>query len=114
VEFQSLNPIDWWRELPKYRFILSPIGAAVQTAKCVEALLVLTVPIVQPMGFPVYQELLGLGFPLVLVRNWAEVTLNATSEWWDRLSPRLESFRRNCLTVDGYWRWYTGQVRRCQ
>lgn len=114
VEVRRLRSMEWWRELPKYKFILSPIGAAVQTAKNIEALLVLTIPVVHPMGFPAYRELVGLGFPLVLIQSWSEVTPNSTEKWWRRMSPRLESFRRNCLTVDAYWRMYIGDIRRCE
>eukprot|EP00415_Alexandrium_ostenfeldii_P001594 UN1594 len=114
VELRRLTSFEWWAELPKYRFLLCPIGAAVQTAKVVEALLVLTVPIVEPMGYPVYDEIIKLGFPLVLVKNWTAVTRASTEVWWRELAPRLESFRRNCITVEAYWRMYTGDLRRCE
>jgi len=113
AELRQLGPLEWWRELARYRFLLAPIGSGIQTAKPVEALMVLTVPIVQRMAFAAYDELLRMGFPMVVVEGWTEVTPNRTAEWWRRLSPRLESFRRNCLTVDGYWRMYTGSVRYC-
>jgi len=113
VELRMLGAAEWWAALPLYRFLLAPVGAGVQTAKVVEALLTLTVPVVQRMGFAAYDELLALGFPIVLVRGWVEVTAENTSQWWGRLSPRLESFRRNCLTVDGFWRIYVGLLSIC-
>jgi len=111
VEARRLGPLEWWGELSRYRFLLAPMGSGIQSAKPVEALMVLTVPIVQRIGFSAYDELAALGFPVVVVEGWVEVTRNSTAEWWRRLSPRLESFRRNCLSVEGYWRLYTGAER---
>jgi len=113
AEFRQLNVSDYWYELPKYKFLLSPMGSNIQTAKTVEALLVLTVPIVQHMGFTLHAELVELGFPIVVVERWYEITPANISKWWEALSPRLESFRRNCLTIDGFWSIYTGRVRSC-
>lgn len=111
---QSLKPSDYWGELLKYKFLLAPMGSNIQTAKTIEALLALAVPIIQPMGFKLFSELLAMGFPLVLVDSWNEVTVENTTAWWKALSPRLESFRRNCLTVDGWWSMYIGRVSTCQ
>lgn len=113
VEVQRFNSARWWAELPKYRFLLSPLGSGIQTAKVVEALLVLTVPIVQHMNFTTFYELAGLGFPIVVVTGWVEVTRQNTERWWRALAPRLESFRRNCLSNEGYWRMYTSPTGRC-
>jgi len=113
VEYRSLGLQEWWRELPKYKFLLSPLGSGIQAAKNIEALLVLTVPVIQRMGFGTFDELVRLGFPMVVVRGWVEVTPENTSRWWAQLSPRLERFRSNCLSVEGYWRMYTGQVTFC-
>mmetsp|Transcript_38376 Transcript_38376/g.119797 ORF Transcript_38376/g.119797 Transcript_38376/m.119797 type:complete len:146 (-) Transcript_38376:40-477(-) len=115
VERQSFSGLRWWSELANYRFLTSPPGSGIQTAKNIEALLVLTVPIVRrPEGLVTYDDLLDLGFPLVLVSRWKEVTRNSTAAWWAALSPRLESFRRNCLTTEGFWRIYVGDVSRCE
>merc|ERR1712203_909430 len=45
LDYRVIPMLDWWTELPKYRFLLSPMGSAIQTAKTIEALLVGTVPI---------------------------------------------------------------------
>lgn len=115
VERGMLGPSNWWTEMARSRFLASPSGSGIQTAKNIEALLVLTVPIVKrPEGFTAFEELVDLGFPIVLVDWWHEVTINRTAAWWAALSPRLQSFRRNCLTADGFWRIYTGEVSRCE
>uniref|UniRef100_A0A7S1S065 Exostosin GT47 domain-containing protein n=1 Tax=Alexandrium catenella TaxID=2925 RepID=A0A7S1S065_ALECA len=113
--YRRFGPAEWWNQLARYRFLLSPTGSGIQTAKNIEALLVLTIPIVtRPDEFTTYDELVEMGFPIVLVRRWSDVTLNRTAAWWAELSPRLHSFRRNCLTAEGFWRMYMGDVSRCE
>mmetsp|Transcript_107241 Transcript_107241/g.285341 ORF Transcript_107241/g.285341 Transcript_107241/m.285341 type:complete len:162 (-) Transcript_107241:26-511(-) len=114
VEFRSLPVIQWWREMPSYRFLLNPMGSAVQTAKTYEALLVLTIPIIVHKGYSAFFELAQMGFPLVLINSWMDVNPENLEIWWQKVSPRLESFRRNCMSLDGYWRMLTGQVGVCQ
>jgi len=113
VDFLSLNVQAWWQELPKYRFLVNPMGSALQTAKTYEALLCLTVPIIVPVGYAIFDELIDLGFPLILIEAWENITLSNLKRWWAKMSPRLESFRSNCLTVDGYWGMYTGSIPYC-
>mmetsp|Transcript_23241 Transcript_23241/g.72377 ORF Transcript_23241/g.72377 Transcript_23241/m.72377 type:complete len:468 (-) Transcript_23241:60-1463(-) len=113
VEFRGIPIAEWWRELARYRFLVSPLGSAIQTSKAVEALVVLTVPIIERTIFRLYDELVELGFPMVVVGNWSEVTPEATARWWAQLAPKLERFRRNCLTVEGYWRMFTSRTGHC-
>mmetsp|Transcript_85442 Transcript_85442/g.226940 ORF Transcript_85442/g.226940 Transcript_85442/m.226940 type:complete len:441 (-) Transcript_85442:32-1354(-) len=113
AEMLTLKPWNYWEELVKFKFMLAPMGSNIQTAKNLEALLALAVPIVQHMGFSLFPELLELGFPIVLVDTWNEVTPANTTKWWKEMSPRLESFRRNCLTIEGYWSMYIGRVKTC-
>uniref|UniRef100_A0A6T1A6P1 Exostosin GT47 domain-containing protein n=1 Tax=Alexandrium monilatum TaxID=311494 RepID=A0A6T1A6P1_9DINO len=113
VEFRTVPAVVWLPELAQYRFLVSPIGSALQSSKTLEALAVLTVPIIARMGYAVHDELVAIGFPLVVIEGWSEITAASAETWWRELSPRLESFRRNCLTVDGYWRMFTGQVTYC-
>jgi len=89
------------------------MGSAIQTSKTIEALIVLTVPIIQRMGYSLHDELVTLGFPVVIIEGWPEITADAVERWWQALSPRLEGFRRNCLSVDGFWRIFTGQAGYC-
>jgi len=107
------HPRAWWAELSKFRFLLSPQGDEIQTPKVVEALLVLTIPITQRGPYRVANDLLRLGFPVVAVDEWDEVTRGSLARWWSELSPRLLSFRANCLTTDGFWRMITGAVEPC-
>eukprot|EP00747_Dinoflagellata_sp_TGD_P208330 gnl/TRDRNA2_/TRDRNA2_81831_c0_seq1.p1 gnl/TRDRNA2_/TRDRNA2_81831_c0~~gnl/TRDRNA2_/TRDRNA2_81831_c0_seq1.p1 ORF type:complete len:180 (+),score=18.87 gnl/TRDRNA2_/TRDRNA2_81831_c0_seq1:166-705(+) len=108
---REIGTHDWWRELAKWRFLLAPAGTGVLTPKMVEALLVLTVPIA--LRVPALVDHVGLGFPLVLVEAWSEITAERLDGWWTELSPRLDQFRRRCLTAEGYWRLITGEVASC-
>mmetsp|Transcript_122754 Transcript_122754/g.333388 ORF Transcript_122754/g.333388 Transcript_122754/m.333388 type:complete len:728 (+) Transcript_122754:3-2186(+) len=121
VEHASFEPREYWSELAKYRFTLSPRGGGIQSPKNDEALLVLTIPIStregSARGFktePAFDDLKKLGWPMVVLDQWSEITKPKLDEWWDELSPRLVSFRKNCLTTEGFWRIVTGQVAYCE
>ena len=76
----------------RYRFILNPIGACVQNVRLWEALLVGTIPIGDAAS---YADLAfqAEGLPIVVVRQWSDVTSEALERWWVELSPRLASLR---------------------
>uniref|UniRef100_A0A7S1LJ66 Uncharacterized protein n=1 Tax=Alexandrium catenella TaxID=2925 RepID=A0A7S1LJ66_ALECA len=103
----------WWSGLSRYRFLLSPMGDEIQAPKNVEALLVLTIPIIQRGPYSVAHDLQGLGFPVVVLDEWEEITPSNLSAWWRALSPRLPSFRANCLTTAAFWRMMTGETASC-
>eukprot|EP00928_Gymnodinium_smaydae_P091834 TRINITY_DN7558_c1_g1_i1.p1 TRINITY_DN7558_c1_g1~~TRINITY_DN7558_c1_g1_i1.p1 ORF type:complete len:213 (+),score=31.79 TRINITY_DN7558_c1_g1_i1:450-1088(+) len=138
VENKIIPHRGWWSELASYKFLLVPMGSRIQCFKMIEALMVLTIPIVQrgwyrwenytdgnsflffARGkrfsngrFGAHDDLRKMGFPVVVVDEWAEVTKKNMSRWWRELSPRLLSFRERCLTVDSYWRLATWQTQRC-
>jgi len=113
VEVRAVDHQNWWSTLAQYRFVLSPLGTAITSPKTLEALLVLTVPIVQRGPYTLHDELVHLGFPLVVVDRWADITSTSLEHWWRDLSPHMESFRRHCATTDGYWRLLTGQIQYC-
>merc|ERR1712242_302468 len=110
AEYRQIPILEWFSELSKYRFMINVFGSGIQTPKTVEALLVCTVPILPRMGFSLWDELAELGFPVVAVDDFREVTPQNVAGWWGALSPRLESFRDNCITNDGFWRMVTGEV----
>lgn len=108
VERRKIEDSEWFGELSRYRFMLSPLGTGVQSSKVIEALLVLTVPIVQRGPYPAYDDLVkDYGFPLVVVDQFADVRAEDLDRWWQELSPRLETFRCRCLSTEGYWRLVT-------
>lgn len=114
VQVRTVAGESWWSELSRYRFIISPLGAGVQSSKVIEALLVLTIPIVERQPYPAHDDMRRLGFPIVVVDSWSEVAKPGQLDaWWKELSPQLERFRELCLTADGYWRIATGEIRHC-
>jgi hypothetical protein len=75
------------------RFAVCPTGGGVQSPKVFEAILLLTIPIVQAPGAAAYVALRELGWPLAIVESWDEVTPERMDEWWIELSPFLENAR---------------------
>jgi len=114
VEVRSIPARSWWGELARYRFLVTPLGTSIYSPKTVEALMVLTVPIVRRGPFPVYDEMVRYGFPIVVVDEWSEITGDRLDQWWRELSRRVVTFRRHCLTTEAYWQLLTGTDRFCQ
>lgn len=93
-----VNPHEYFAEMARHRFLLAPSGAGVQTPKLLEALLVLTIPIVQRN--PAFVDLVeNYGWPLALVDKWDEITPDKLVEWHRNLSPRLDAFRSHLTAV---------------
>lgn len=114
VDLRQVDSSSWWSELPKYRFLLAPLGSGIQSPKPLEALLVLTVPIVKPYGIAYGDLVSRTGLPLVIVDTWDEVGQSGRLEaWWKTLAPRLEHFRRTCLTTEGFWHMATSEGMHC-
>lgn len=113
VELRSIGLRDWWAELATYRFLLSPPGTGIQRTSLIEALLVLTVPITLRGEFPVHDDLVSYGFPIVVLSAWEDITAERVPTWWSSLAPRLEGFRSRCLTTDAYWLFFTGRRSIC-
>merc|ERR1712183_175781 len=98
---RSLQPQEYWRELSRYRFLLTPEGHGVQMSKLAEALLVLTIPIVQRN--PAFEDLAQrFSWPLAFVDKWDEITPSRLQAWHNELAGRLESFRRHLLVTQWF------------
>mmetsp|Transcript_106782 Transcript_106782/g.278819 ORF Transcript_106782/g.278819 Transcript_106782/m.278819 type:complete len:432 (-) Transcript_106782:96-1391(-) len=104
----KVRPQLWWDKLAAYRFLLAPPSCEVQSPAIVEALLVLTVPIVRRGPYAAYTDLVQYGFPIVVVHELDDIKVDMLEEKWKKLSPRLLNFRSKCLTTDAYWRLITG------
>jgi hypothetical protein len=107
VERRTIERDQWWMELSKYKFIIVPLGTAIQCAKVVEALSMLTIPIIKRGPFRTHDDLQRMGFPIVLVDAWVDITPESMKEWWRYLSPMLLAFREHCLNTEGFWRLLT-------
>lgn len=106
VQRRLIPSQEWWPELASYKFCIAPLGGGIQTPKVVEALLVLTIPIVPSV--PAYVELRQKGWPLVLVDDYAHITRDNLTKWWRKLAPRLVAFRAQNLTSESYWQSFIG------
>jgi hypothetical protein len=104
----DVKPQQWWEKVAGYRFLLAPASCDVQSPAIVEALLVLTVPIVRRGPYAAYEDLVRYGFPIVVVHELREIQGDMLENKWQELSPRLEAFRSKCLTSEAYWRLITG------
>lgn len=96
INRSSVEMKDYWRTLARHRFLLAPSGKGVQSPKVVEALLVLTIPIVDRK--PAWEDMKNAGWPIAMVDRWDEITPQKLVEWHKELSPRLEAFRLNLTT----------------
>lgn len=94
---------DWYPTVATSQFLIQPLGNSMQTPKMVEALLVLTVPVVESV--PCHDDLLNEGWPIVVVHNWDEVTPAFLKRKWIELEPRLVDFRRDFLLGDGFYNY---------
>merc|ERR1719433_740813 len=110
VEYASIMWHLWYIGLSEYKFMINVIGAGLQTGSTFEALMVCTIPIIIRMDLPIWDQFLELGFPIVAVHSFDEITPRSVARWWDALSPRLHSFRINCLTEDGWWQMAIGDI----
>jgi len=120
IEHKTYAPKDFWAKLRLYKFLLVPRSGSVQSPRLEESLLLLTVPIVTREGEKTgskeaaYKDLKTLGYPIVVLDDWSEITAPKLDQWWEELHPKLESFRKNCLTTEGFWQLVTGQVEKCE
>jgi hypothetical protein len=91
---------QWFDELAKHRFMISPSGNGVQSPKLLEAMLMGTIPIVES-EYAAYTDLRDMGLPIVVVDSWDEITPDKLALWWAQLSPVMVRVRPQ-LNVDGY------------
>ncbi|CAK0816325.1 unnamed protein product [Prorocentrum cordatum] len=114
VQHRMIEPREYFSELAKYKFLLAPGGGGILSPKTDEALLVLTVPIVIRDGYAAYDDWPKLGWPIVILDAWEEVTAENLDTWWAKFSPRLLRFRENCLTSEGFFKLVTGTSHYCE
>lgn len=95
----------WFETVGSSKFLIQPLGQSMQTPKLVEALLVLTVPVVESV--PCHDDLLREGWPIVVVNAWHELTPEFLEDEWRRLAPRLVQFRKDYLLGRGFFEMLT-------
>jgi hypothetical protein len=87
---------DYWQELAKYQFLLAPRGQGIQSPKLAEAWMVKAIPIVTKT--PCFLDLKNLGYPLILIDEWEEVTPENIEKWQAYYGQVDWQLTRNMLT----------------
>ena len=100
AEKKSIDLDMWWSTLKLHKFMLCPTGNGIQSPKFVEALLTLTIPVVQNES--AYYDLKLQGFPLLIVNSWSELSPEMLENHWRLLSPKLHWARSIFITK----KWY--------
>jgi hypothetical protein len=98
----ALNPQEYWTALVSKRFMLCPTGGAIQSPKVAEAMVAMTIPITYQET--AYHKLSALGWPIVHVNSWEDITADKLKRWWLNLSPKLLTAR--WMYIIGIWGAY--------
>ena len=98
----KLNPQEYWTKLVQSRFVICPTGGAIQSPKVAEAILAMTIPITYREV--AYTQLARIGYPIINVDSWDDITHSRLEMWWAQLSPRLE--RARWMLLVGIWSAY--------
>lgn len=91
VRREMIPPTEYWKTMSKFRFHLAPPGAGVQAPKFAEAWAMRAVPVT--LRYPAFVDLQKLGFPLVLVSTWDDLTLHTLEAYYD--SPQYKNIDWN-------------------
>ena len=95
IKRESIPFDQYWQQLARYKFLLAPRGQGIQAPKLAEAWMVKTVPVVTKN--PCFIDMKGLGYPMILLDEWAEVTPAKFGAWskyyetidWNRVRYKL-------------------------
>ncbi len=118
AEFSRANPLFefgvfprdiWFQKLHSSRYMICPLGNGIQTPKMMEALLLSCIPILTE--HPASIELKSRGFPIIVVKNWNEITKKLLEDEHVRLSAKVDEFKEIALSLDAWWDFSFG--RRC-
>ena len=72
VTREHWDPLEYYGKLAEFEFFFCPTGNGIQAPKLFEAWTCKTIPIVE--STPAFEDLRGMGFPMVIVDSWEEVS----------------------------------------
>eukprot|EP00958_Prasinococcus_capsulatus_P003134 scaffold276_cov548-Prasinococcus_capsulatus_cf.AAC.27 len=98
LQRKRLEPLDYFAELSKYKFMIAPYGRGIQSPKFLEALMVMTIPVTRK--FQCFQQLQQYGMPIVLVEDWDDITPAFLEQEWEKYKGVIGRSRW-IGTVDG-------------
>lgn len=97
---QRLSQLSCWQIHQHFSFEVSPHGKGLDCHRTWESLFLKTIPIVKSSSL---DELYTLEeFPVVIVENWQEITLDNLKKWHRELSDRFDRTLVRKLSID-YW-----------
>jgi hypothetical protein len=97
-EPRRISPELLWIHHVSYAFEICPRGNGLDCHRTWEALLLRTIPIVRTSTLdPLYE-----GFPVVIIRDWEEITAEAMALWRHRHADEFTAAMFERLTRD-YW-----------
>jgi hypothetical protein len=100
---------EYLMALGRHRFVLSPRGNGLDAHRTWEALLVGTVPVVRSSALnPLYARL-----PVLIVRDWAELTPALLRDFWGNFSARRPYYAWERLFADHWLGAIAVQRERC-
>ena len=92
-ESQIVDPVVTWMNQAQYAFVLSPPGNGLDCHRTWEALVLGCIPIVKSSGLdPVFD-----GLPVLIVKEWSDITLELLSKTRDEHAKRRFSLERLTL-----------------
>lgn len=65
------EPVNYYKNLAKYKFFICPLGNGIQAPKIFECLLVKTVPVV--LNHPAFLDIKNYGFPILIIENFNQL-----------------------------------------
>lgn len=97
--FGDVSPSEYYTDLKRHRFVLSPPGAGPDCHRHWEALVMGAIPIVRSSRALRLLE----GLPVLMVDDLAKVTREKLEEEYERLSPLFSNLDLSLLSID-YWK----------
>jgi hypothetical protein len=83
IKREHFTMLEYWQALSLYKFCICPPGNGVQSPKITEAFLTDTVPIT--VRLPAYVDLKKMGFPILLVDEWSELSPSFLRDEYERV-----------------------------
>jgi hypothetical protein len=82
IERKHIDVEKYWDDLAESKFLLAPWGNGIQSPKFFEAFMVKTVCVT--MNISAFYDLKRMGYPLILVDRWSDVTKQMLENWYDK------------------------------
>ena len=92
-----MDPLEYFLELPKYKFVISPEGNGIDCHRHYEALMAGCIPIIEDR--PLTRKKYGK-CPVLFTHNYSEITVEYLEKKYDEMLGREYDF--SCLFISSY------------